>query len=117
MTLEQIQAWEAANALTPDGNIPAEAVESPAPHLSLVEEPAPQPVATEPSELLGYNSEAVQEQQTIASAFVQGEPFIHVVAYLTSGPVEIVASIDEALKLYESLASALTQAQQAGALS
>lgn len=120
MTLDEIQAWEAANSLAPDtGAIPAAAVvpplaverpELPSPGLSLVP-PAQEQQAYQPE--TGPDPEA---PDLIRADFSMGEPFVHVFAYLTAGPVEIIATPAEALELYTKLGYALGAAQQAGVI-
>jgi hypothetical protein len=128
MTLEEIQAWERANSASPEtGAIPASAVLTPtvgeeqplqfdedgaqvAPVLTLHEGGAQEETSAYSPEQGPDNAELIRAE------FSLGEPFVHVVAYLTQGPVEIVATPQEALELYQKLGLALGAAQRAGVI-
>lgn len=119
MTLEQIQAWEAANNTNPlTGAAPASAVEP----LHATQESADAAAQITPLSLVtgGYQEpQAVQDEpeaELIRAEFSLGEPFVHVVAYITAGPVEIIATPQEALEVYNKLGIALGAAQRAGVI-
>jgi hypothetical protein len=129
MTLEEIQAWEAAHNTNPEtGTLPASAT-VPAhvdPRSAAAEEAQEAQAAAALLTLVpggaedttAYNPEQGQADnpELIHAEFSLGEPFVHVVAYLTQGPVEIVATPQEALDLYLKLGEALGAAQRAGVI-
>lgn len=120
MTLDEIQAWEAANNAAPDtGAVPAAAVVTPQ-AVERPELPTPGGLSLVPpaQEQQAYQPETGPdpEQQLIRAEFSMGEPFVHVLAYFTAGPVEIIATPQEALELYTKLGLALGAAQQAGVI-
>lgn len=127
MTLEEIQAWEAAHNTNPvTGTLPASAV-IPA-HLDErtaaldAQEPEQQtglslvPPASEQQAYQPEQEPGPEESELIRAKFSMGEPFVHVIAYLTAGPLEIIATPQEALELYMNLGFALGAAQQAGVI-
>jgi hypothetical protein len=134
MTLEQIQAWEAANNSNPLTDavpaaavVPPHATEASAAAAYAAEQAA---IAAQRAEESGTKLELVPEAgyqlpepqdvpepaELVRAEFSLGEPFVHVVAYLTAGPVEIIATPDEALELYTKLGLALGAAQRAGVI-
>jgi hypothetical protein len=125
MTLEEIQAWELANNTNPlTGAAPASAVVPP----HATEESAAAAAQITPLSLVeggltearAYQPEQVdpqpEQQELIQAEFSLGEPFVHVLAYITAGPVEIIATPEEALELYNKLGIALGAAQRAGVI-
>lgn len=126
MTLEQIQAWEAANNTNPltgtlpaSAVIPAHATEESAAAAAAEEAQQAQVLSLVPAsaEEAAYQADTGPEQaEFVRAEFSLGEPFIHLVALLTQGPVEIVATPAEALELYNKLGLALGAAQRAGVI-
>jgi hypothetical protein len=125
MTLEEIQAWELANNTNPltqaapaSAVTPLHATEESAAAAQIV--PSLAVVPESPPEAQGYayepRPEPDTEPETIRAEFSLGEPFVHVVAYLLAGPVEIIATPAEALELYNKLGLALGAAQRAGVI-
>lgn len=120
MTLEQIQAWEAANNSNPltdaapaSAVVPLHATEESARAAALAALPEPE---TQGYQLPGQQAGTPEPAELVRAEFSLGEPFVHVVAYLTAGPVEIIATPTEALEVYNKLGLALGAAQRAGVL-
>lgn len=123
MTLEQIQAWELANNTNPltqaapaSAVTPLHATEESAAAAQIVPSLAVVPEEQGYAYAPPTAPEQDEQPETIRAEFSLGEPFVHVVAYLLAGPVEIVATPDEALDLYNKLGIALGAAQRAGVI-
>jgi hypothetical protein len=116
MTLEQIQAWELANNSNPltdaapaSAVTPLHATEESARAAALAALPEPDQQGYQ----LPEAQDAAEPAELVRAEFSLGEPFVHVVAYLTAGPVEIIATPTEALEVYNKLGIALGAAQRA----